>query len=216
MKIRTVEVLIDRIDADLVWRRAELAAFHNAAATANGVVQSAVLRGSVALLYAHWEGFVKETAYFYLCYLASRKLTFQQLRPEIAGFAMKGELGPAFESRSPELHANIVRSIREGSANRARIPNEKDDVRTESNLSFKVLAAILSSIGLDSTLFDEQRDLIDGQLVAPRNRIVHGENETISLTDWVDLKDAVLGIMRDVADQVQNAAVEKTYLAWRA
>lgn len=216
MKVRTLESLIDRIDEDLAWRRAELTAFHKAAASTSGSMRSAVLRGSVALLYAHWEGFVKEAAHLYLCYLSSKRLTLQQLRPEIAGFAMNKELRPAIESRNPELHAQVVRSIREGGANRARIPNDREDVRTESNLSFRVLSAILASIGIDAGAYEHQRDLIDGQLVAPRNRIVHGEHETISLTEWLDLRDSILGLLREVADQIQNSAVEQTYLAWRA
>lgn len=216
MKIRTAEELVDRIDADLVWRRAELAAFHGATANAAGAAQSALLRGSVALLYAHWEGFIKESVYFYLCYLATMKLTTQQLRPELAGLSMRSTVMLASESRNPVLHTNVVRLIREQAADRAKIPNDKDAVRTESNLSFRVLEAILGSIGLDASRYYGQRDLIDAELVAVRNRIVHGENESIALSEWLELRDATLLIMRDVADQLQNAVVEKTYLAWRA
>ncbi|MFJ4046803.1 MAE_28990/MAE_18760 family HEPN-like nuclease [Microbacterium sp. NPDC089987] len=212
MKIRTSEELVDRIDSDLVWRRAELTAFYGAAASASRIVQTALLRGSVALLYAHWEGFVKEAAYYYLCFLASKRLKTEQLRAEIAGLSMWSEMVAAAESRNPDLHTKIVRSLRDDSAKRAKIPNDKAAIRTESNLSFRVFAAILSSIGLDSSIHESHRDLIDAELVAVRNRIVHGENETIALPEWVELSAAVLAIMRDVADQIQHAAVEKTYL----
>lgn len=159
---------------------------------------------------------MKESAYYYLCYLASKRLSTQQLRPEIAGLSLRSDLTVALDSRNPELHTKIVRLIREDGTQRARIPNDKDTIRTESNLSFRVLSAVLASIGLDAAVYDEQRDLIDAELVAVRNRIVHGENETIALTEWVELRDAVLVLMRGIADQIQNSAIEQTYLAWRA
>lgn len=216
MKVRSAEELLNRIDGDLAWRRSELVAFHRAIGDAKGMGRRALLRGSIAILYAHWEGFIKESAYLYLCMLASQKLTMQSLRPELAGLVMRSQLVAGIETKNPLAHTEIVRSLREDATNRAKIPTVRSAVRTESNLTYKVLAAILSSLGLDVDPFEAHRDLIDSELVAVRNRVVHGEHEAIALEEWSDLCDEILALMSQVRDQIQNAAVEKTYLAWRA
>lgn len=215
MKVRSAEELLDRIDGELAWRRAELVAFRRAITDTKGIGRTALLRGSVAILYAHWEGFVKEASYLYLCLLASQRLTMSSLRPELAGLVMRSQLSAGFESRNPAAHTEIVRSLREEGSSRAKIPTDRSAVRTESNLTYKVLVAILTSIGLDAESFRDYRDLIDSELVATRNRIVHGEHEAIALESWNELHEEVLTLMSQFRDQIQNAAVEKTYLASR-
>jgi hypothetical protein len=60
MSIRTAEQLYDVLAADLIWRKKELSAYKLAmeAAERSPDRRQAFLRGAVALLYAHWEGFV--------------------------------------------------------------------------------------------------------------------------------------------------------------
>lgn len=213
MKVKSLEALVDKLDADLAWRRAELSAFQRATVDTKGAGKTALLRSSVALLYAHWEGFVKEAVYLYLCFLAGRKLSTQQLRPEIVGLVVRSKLTAAVEAKSSAVHTEVVRSLRETSSQRAAIPTSKDAVRTESNLSYKVLSSIVGSIGLSIDPFEKHQDLIDTELVATRNRIVHGEHQTIAQTEWNELYGTVLDLMGQMKDQIQNAAVEQSYLA---
>src|SRR5690349_822880 len=95
MKIRTQEELFDRIADDLVWRRRELVLFSSQLDKVNSEFSRALLHGSVALLYAHWEGFVKNACHYYLCYLSARGVSFSQLIPEIAALALRGRISEA-------------------------------------------------------------------------------------------------------------------------
>jgi hypothetical protein len=216
MKVRTAEQLLDLIDADLGWRKHELTVFRRLVETASDTAQPALLRASVALLYAHWEGFIKNCCHWYLCYLASRRLTMQQLRPELAALALRPDLNLMAESKKALLRADIVRALRERQTERAKIPTDRDSVRTQSNLSFPVLQEVLISVGCDVERYEDYRDLIDEQLVAPRNRISHGEQDYVRLPEWDDLRDAVVYLMNDVATQIMNAAIEETFYAWKA
>ncbi|MGX4712293.1 MAE_28990/MAE_18760 family HEPN-like nuclease [Rhodococcus sp. DMF-1] len=212
--IRTAEQLFERISEDLSWRQREIFLFNSR--MKGDEFERTLLRSSVALLYAHWEGFVKNACSYYLSYLASKRLSIQQLRPELAALALRRRIFEVSDTRKVQIQAEFVRDMRERSAERARIPTSGNAVRTESNLSSKVLTEILTSVGCDASRYEEFADLIDDQLVDARNKIAHGDESYIRRPEWDDLSKQVLWIMDDIATQLVNAAVLETYYAWRA
>lgn len=212
--IRTADLLYERIFDDLSWRRREIVLFNSR--LKNDEFEKTLLRSSVALLYAHWEGFVKNACSYYLSFLASQRLSFQQLRPELAALALRKRLREAGDSKKAVIHTELIKDVRERAAERARIPTSGDAIRTESNLSSRVLTEILTSLGCDAARYEIYADLIDDQLVAARNRIAHGDNSYIRRPEWDELSRQVLWMMDDIATQLLNAAVEQTYYAWRA
>lgn len=211
MKIRTVGDLCDRIDEDMAWRRHELSIFNKQIPPKPCPVQTALLRSSVALLYAHWEGHIKNIAYFYLCYLSSQTLRMDELRPELAAMTVRRKIAAAIPSKRIRVHIDLVRHIREEATSAAKIPNSKEDVRTESNLSYSVLEDILLSIGCDCERYEIYRDLIDEELVNSRNKVAHGEESNIRLPEWEELFRQIMWIIGDISTQVQNSAINKTY-----
>ena len=213
MKVRTVEQLYDRIAEDLSWRKKELSVFHGQVRSADAHVRPALLRASVALLYAHWEGFVKQAVSLYLSYLSSQNLKYEQLRPEIAALALRNHINEFIATNQSSIHARVVRQVREDAGNRARIPSRRDDVKTHSNLSFDRLENILCSIGCDCIGYEQYRDLIDQELLASRNKIAHGEEEFIALSEWNDLRTQILKILDSIAAQILNSATNRSYLA---
>jgi MAE_28990/MAE_18760-like HEPN len=212
MKIRTTEQLYDRIYDDLVWRKREIILFNSQLDKTNAEFTRALLRGSVALLYAHWEGFVKNACHFYLCYLASCGLQFSQLIPELAALALRARISEAILAKKISMRADLVRDIRDRAEERVNIPTSRDAVRTESNLTFGVLTEILTSVGCDAGRYAIYADLIDDQLVNARNKIAHGEYTNIARPEWDELWTQVLRITDDIATQIMNAAVLRSYL----
>ena len=216
MKIQTADLLFDRIADDLSWRKKEISVFASQVAHGSPDVKRALLRAGVAMLYAHWEGFVKNSCHWYLCFLASRRLTFQQARPELAALAIRGRLTSLEPSKRIQGHVDVVRMIREEATSRLSIPTDREDVRTESNLSYRVLMDLLTSIGCPTEAYEQYEDLIDENLVSSRNRVAHGEGAFIAETEWSDLRDKVVMLMDQVANQVIDAAANELYFAWRA
>ncbi len=212
MKIRTLNDLVDLIDEDLSWRKMELVHFNTIVSKRDSPQRQPALRGAVALLYAHWEGFVKNACHWYLCYLASQSLTLNQLRPEIAALTLRGKIVQLEGAKRTSAHRELVRHLREEGGQRARIPTDRDAVRTESNLTFSVLEDILISIGCDPSVYELYRDLIDDQLVNSRNKIAHGEQEFIREPEWLDLYTQVIQIMDSISTQICNSAIQKSYL----
>ncbi len=213
MKIRTTEHLYDYISADLGWRKKELSVFKGQVERAEFRVRPALLRASIALLYAHWEGFVKNCAHAYLCYLASLKLSYIQLRPELAALAMRSRFEEFETTNKALIHTTLIRDIREDASSRAKIPTSREAVRTFSNLNYDRLCDILCSVGCDFSRYSTYEDLIDEQLLAARNRIAHGEEDYIRLTDWDDVRVEIIKMMDDISNQILNSATQKSYLA---
>lgn len=170
------------------------------------------MRGSVALLYAHWEGFIKNACHYYLCYLSTQNISLSQLIPEIAALALRGRISEAIFAKKIAMRAELVKDIRDRAEERVRIPNSRDAVITESNLSYAVLVEILTGVGCDAYRYAKYSDLIDEQLVNSRNKIAHGEYANIAQTDWQELSSQILWMMDDIATQLVNGAVEHSYL----
>lgn len=211
MKIRTVTELDDRIRDDLTWRKHEIRFFDQQLSQVGKIAQRSLLRASVALLYAHWEGFIKTACHYYLCYIASLKLSNDKLTPELTALSLRTLLSRSIDTRSAILHKEMVEGIRENGSERANIPTYRDAIQTASNLSYPVLENILRSIGLDPAQYEYARDLIDTQLVNSRNKIAHGENDYIEQSEWSELESEVLKIMDAVSTQLVNSALNSSY-----
>ena len=56
---RTEQMLVDNLDNDLAWRIKELSIIKNKIPQSKNNEQEALIRAGVTILYAHWEGFVK-------------------------------------------------------------------------------------------------------------------------------------------------------------
>lgn len=212
MKIRTLDDLDNRIREDLTWRRHEMQLFSQLIATSGPIAQRSLLRAAVALLYAHWEGFVKTSCHYYLCYLAFLKLDTSQLNPALAALSMRTQLRQTIDTHSARLHIEMVESFRNSVGTRANIPTTRDAIQTRSNLSFPVLENILVSIGLDPSSYEASSDLINTQLVDSRNKIAHGENDYIRQPEWRELQNETLNIMESIANSLVNSAAQKKYL----
>lgn len=199
---------------DLSWRRTEMSAILGQLRTSAGsstVSPStrALARASLALIYAHWEGFSKQVfeTYFKLV-LRRRPLAIEAndaLLFEHLQYAMKG-LGSGDESRRLEL----VRMLRGFGEGRLRIA-QSEIVDTHSNLRFKTLHAILTKLGLGSDDFVTKQNLIDTLLCDRRNEIAHGRALFPTPGDVEELHSEVLLMMQTIRDLLSNAVATKAY-----
>ncbi len=212
MKIRTLDDLDNRIREDLTWRRHEMQLFDQLIGSAGPIAKRSLLRAAVALLYAHWEGFIKTACHYYLCYIAFLKPSVSELTPALAALSLRKVIRQSLDSQSARLHVEMVEKFRTSNEARAHIPTTRDAIQTKSNLSFPVLENILISIGLDPSGYEASRDLIDTQLVDSRNKIAHGENDYIREPEWQDIESETLNIMESIANALVNSAVLGNHL----
>ncbi len=216
MSIRTLEELDDQLHKDLAWRKKEITALSNLVKSAkNTKEQSALLRAGVALLYAHWEGFIKTAAEKYLLFVsdyASRhRLTYNDLASGFVAVCLHNKLKTFEETSKSTTHTELVHFFRNKMTERATIPVEGVVKVAGWNLNSEALKDIICTLGLDYTPYELKENLIDERLLGQRNNIAHGEWLSIRLPDFDELHDAVLLMIQIFKDQISNSATLAAY-----
>jgi len=148
-KIRTANQLQDTLDNEFAWRLKEIHDIRVAARRADSASQKTFVRAGVALLYAHWEGFVKASAEAYVNYLACKGLRYEELRSCFVALGVKGHLNQIRSSAKSEVTVSALDFILTELGRRAELPM-RDSVDTESNLSSAVFRNIAGWIGIDA------------------------------------------------------------------
>lgn len=80
MKIRTEDEFQDAVDSETAWRKKELSSISSNIATSKKAAKITALRAGIALLYAHWEGLIKNLATYYLCYVSFQNCRYDELK----------------------------------------------------------------------------------------------------------------------------------------
>jgi len=209
VKIRTLLELSDAVDEETAWRRQELSLSLSSAKLARGLSQAVALRAGVALLYAHWEGWIKGVSTLYVRYVRAQRLAFSEMSPGFLGNALKTRIELLDESNRASMHTEFAEFIAESMGDRARLSEHL--VRTESNLSSAVLSEILCRLDIADDPFETMKHQIDTLLLHRRNRIAHGVYLDLDIDAYVELHHAVLGMLDRFTNDVLNGAITGSY-----
>lgn len=211
--MRTKADLQHKVDEDLVWRRRELFNIRTAIEDShiNPHRQIALLRAGVAVLYAHWEGFIKRAGSHYLEFVANQGRSAAELTPNFIAIKFRARLVEAAKSKKISATYDVIDFFCNHLPDRLRIPH-KGVVDTQSNLSSTVLRELVLTLGLDISPYETKSKLIDESLVERRNHIAHGEPLDIGVQDYLELHDEVMGLLDEFRNQIQNAVATDRFL----
>ncbi|MEL6581536.1 MAG: MAE_28990/MAE_18760 family HEPN-like nuclease [Cyanobacteria bacterium J06621_12] len=212
MKLRTAEQLSDRLSNDLAWRKKELSEVKSLVEnrTFSNSRHKAVVRSSICMLCAHWEGFVKLAANSYLEYVAMQKLCYGELSSNFLALAMKEKLKEAKETNKPSKYIPVCDFFLDEMLEKSTLP--KDAISTASNLSSDVFEEITRILGIDFSSYSTKSVLIDTKLLKARNEIAHGEYSTSDRDEYLELHVEVINMLDLFSNDIQNAAITKDYL----
>ncbi|SRR6266508_2367191 len=216
MPAATLEELGDDLDANLQWRRLELAALRSEIERLNAYTQDrplgrSLLRAGVALLYAHWEGFTKEACQAYLDFVARRRLKVGELSDAFVLLTVR-RLARRMSDGDDVGTKLLLKHVRKGTEMRPSIPRH-NIVEPVGNLRHGVLAAIFDQLGLPMGALDTKGQLVDRALCDARNDIAHGRASFPSKMDFLTLHHEVIAMMETVRDIVLASAKEAGYRA---
>ncbi len=206
MKIRSKEDLIDFLTKDLGWRKKELTTLYNNVATANSNNLPTALRCASVLLYAHWEGFVKNSAESYLTYIKGQKLNLNEVNSNILALSLKQKITEFSLTNKSTLHVQFIDYFQNNLGERAAF-SETDSIKTQSNLNSVILKEIFVTIGLDITNYELKSNLIDKQLLKYRNDIAHGNQPPLNKDEYKTLHLEVIGMLDNIYTDISNSAV---------
>jgi hypothetical protein len=208
-KLRTLNQLQEALDADMGWRIKEISTF-KLATRVDRTNQKVFVRAGVALVYAHWEGFVKAASEAYLNYVDNQGHSYRDLKSCFAIFGLKGKLVLLVESRQAKPNIEAFDFVLGELDKTARL-SMSSAINTEANLTSRVFANIATSLDIPTTSYETKFKLIDESLVQRRNKVAHGEYLDLEVDDFRTLADEVLQIMRDYKTDLQNAASIASY-----
>jgi len=210
-KIRTISHLNDKLSEEIVWRKKELIYFKTLIEKNKyKIVQSTLLRSGTAILYAHWEGFMKTAATSYVEFVARQNLKYSELAPNFLALAVKKQLNDIQETSKAVLFTKVVNLLVTELESKCSIQWE-DAIKTQSNLNSDVLKDIICILGLDYSFYETKEKIIDETLLRSRNEIAHGQYLLIEFEQYIELHRKIISLMDLFKTQIENAAISKAY-----
>jgi hypothetical protein len=166
-KIRTASQLNDLMDSEFAWRKKEL---HEVKVIVwrnqRTHLQAVSVRSALAMLYAHWEGFVKQVGSAYLEFVSRQGIAHSQLSDCFLALAIRPLLKAAAASNQAEDHIKIVSFFRKEMPTKSQLFHGSE-VNTQSNLTSTVFNNIILMLGLDfspyATKLDRPRRISTGR-----------------------------------------------------
>lgn len=180
-------VMADAVDR----RREEISLVQRVVGNEEGTVleQTASIM-ALPVLYAHWEGFVKEAVSEYIEFVEKQDLQPAQAHPTIFSFAMRKRLKVLVQSGSLERMTDFASWVVSSAGGPVRF--EDKTVSTGGNLSYGNLKDLCDNLKIDVAKLESDKRKIDA-LVNRRNNIAHtGRPPKIDRSDVAE--DAVLVI----------------------
>ncbi|ALK87285.1 MAE_28990/MAE_18760 family HEPN-like nuclease [Limnohabitans sp. 63ED37-2] len=203
-RLKTQNQLQDFLDAELSWRVKEISTLKAAVKSSAFISEQTLVRASVALLYAHWEGFIKSAATGYITYVNNQGLNYSQLKTCFVVLGFKKALHDVQQSKQSHVNSTLIDFLREGLAEKSNLKIDTA-INTESNLSASVFENILHAVGFETSPYEAKAHLIDESLLKRRNTIAHGEYIDVAKDDWAKLADEVLQMLRQFKTDIENA-----------
>ncbi|MBD5116260.1 MAG: hypothetical protein HDT48_01940 [Ruminococcaceae bacterium] len=209
--LKDCDKLIDKIDCELSWRRKELTQLKFLVSSASKENERTILRSSIVLLYAHWEGFVKMALTFYLKHIVDQGLHSNELKPNFYAMSLLSEFEKFKKTKKVSHYISLTQTVFDSIKNIPQIQYNKI-IDTKSNLNSELFKELMGLMDLDSSIYDTSFNLIDESLLAPRNGIAHGENRKLdNKSAYTNIHDRITQIMDGLATQIKDAAINQSY-----
>ena len=206
--IKSFGLLSNALDKDYTWRKNELYHITKNLKSGTTAKEKAFLRSAIPILYAHWEGFVKKAASYYVEFVKFQRLNHYELQTQFIALSLKNKLN-LLDVNNIESQTNILNGLINDFGNRSNIPH-KDVIKTKSNLKFHVFKEILYIIGIDETLFIQYEELIN-DLVDARNHIAHGQYLRVDKLTFDNIYKETIVVMDKLKTEIENSAILEKY-----
>jgi len=212
MKVVTKELFLDYVAFERAWRIKEIDALKKLASAPQNTIpkKDVICRSGTALLYAHWEGFVKNVGSRFLEHVSLQQLTLSELKPNFITLILSKKIFALQNSKRLSTFDEII-SILDSDQNKKRHLPYKDLVNTKSNLNSDVLREIIWCLGLEYDPFKGSEKLIDTILLGRRNHIAHGNDTYVDKEDFIDLADHVIVLLDTFRNLAENSAINCSY-----
>lgn len=208
-KINTVEQLESAMQQDIAWRKKEMVSLKILVEKDN-VNEELLLRASIALLCAHFEGFIKFASNAYIKFVSAQEIENRELTDNFPTFMLKGKFKECSDTEKVSIRSKLISAYSTIANKPFKVKN--DVISTHSNPSTPELEEIMKSIGVETDIFRTKARYIDTDLLSNRHKVVHGERSMIDKTDFETTFSMIMKLLDQFAKVIISAADEKKYL----
>ena len=209
MKILTTEELMNYLDDDLAWRRKEVIELRSIARSAKAKKADVHVRAGVAMLYAHWEGFIKNASNAYVVFVSALGIKTRELQDSFVALSMKAKLAQMGDSGKSSVAVPAIAHLMSILDKPALLPAA--GITADGNLKSEVFVNIAGWLGIDVARYTARFNLIDETLLASRNKIAHGEYLNISPQRFDSLAEEIMELMIWFKTDLENAAACRSF-----
>jgi len=213
MKVRSLMELEDQLDKDLSWRRKEFTTLRFMVKESRHHQRELLIRSSIAILYAHWEGHIKFCAQVYIIYLKHLAPSYCDMTDNFFQMSLGEKFKEGFSIKKHPSQKEIFDYIKSKSPGNFNV-NESTVIDTESNLKYSVFHNILNQLGLSKEPFELKENFIDSKMLKLRNSIAHGDKVNSSELEEThsELEKELLSMIETFQNMIRSAASNKEYL----
>lgn len=208
-EIRTVEELANYLDSDLGWRKKELTYIVNLIKYESERNVDTQLRIGIAILYAHWEGYIKNAGAFYVRYIKQLELKYEDLGENFIALALRGTFSECLKTDKTSIHTTLVNILINDLSNIADLPHH-NVINTQANLKWDVFKEILDTLGLEDSFYSTKDKQIN-KLVDHRNEVAHGKRFYFDEIVFFNLYKEVMKMLDFFKDQIIQSASTETF-----
>lgn len=212
-KIRTIDELQNVLDRELGWRIKEIADIRSATKMARVGSEMTLRRAGIALLYAHWEGFIKASARAYVEYVAGQRLRHSELQHCFVAMSLRVQIGEVSSIKKAGPVISALGAILNRQDERANFGGRPSWGQRLGNLDSQVFMNVAHWVGLDVGRYSTKWHFIDNRLLARRNAIAHGRGGGLELDreGFDELVNGVLELLRWFKTDIENAVSTRAF-----
>lgn len=192
---------------ELTWRRQELSDIKSVVEQIDSEsIKKVILRTWIVLLYAHWEGFIKEVTQKYIREVNKLGIRAGRMSHNLAQCIFLEQLKGMSENKTYKSYADIYSKIMKKRGEKCKI---SETINTKSNLTKKIFEDILFLVDIDESWYLPKYNFID-DLVNMRNEIAHGRGSVVTLEKCKEYNNYMISIMEKyLNDLVDCYTLEK-------
>ncbi len=176
------------------------------------VLEQTAFHMAIPLLYAHWEGFVKEALQNYLRFIQERAIPQRMIEPAVLAYSWTPDARRLAANLSFESQVRIVERALAALSGVVQFGKDELEINTKGNLKFETLEDLFKWLSLDIDTVRGRKAQVN-TLVNRRNMIAHGGRPQSVEVEEVDrLAQLVVDLMKDVEGAVSSAVADQTYM----
>lgn len=204
--------LLDEITDNLDQRRLELTNMRRVILkVAGGPLEAAAVRMAIPMIYALWEGYVKEVCQLYLEHIEHNVSKAADLHPAILGHMWTPALRPLTGGLNFSNKKAVAALVLAAGASPVAFRESEKLVNTKSNLDFDVLTNIADHLCIDVSALTEWRNSLKA-LVNLRNNIAHGARPSqLTYSNFNEYAHVAFSLMEGFEDVLLLAVKKRAF-----